>query len=210
MRKSGHLFKWLYYWTITLSLSTLVMNRCAESHFFYIVLAHAACRCGALPGRRKARMRASSQILTARPGSESSAPYPTHATSQSTSAARQALPWTQRTSATCGDASFLRHCLRREGDGRKTVQDPDQRRHGQERGHETLTTPAALPRATWCPAESLLRRAQSSLPLLSYCVLLKSFAQLLKFKVAANAFLNTGNELFFFNVGNHSCILLHC
>lgn len=72
---------------------------------------HLCCRCGALPGRRKARTRASSRILTARPGSESSAPYPTPATSQSTLAARQALPWTQRTSATCGNAPFFRHHL---------------------------------------------------------------------------------------------------
>lgn len=179
MRKSGHLLKWLYYWTITLSLSTLVMNRCAESHFFDIVLTHAACRCGALPGRRKARTRASSRILTARPGSESSAPYPTHATSQGTSAARQAPPWTQRTSATCGDASFLRHRLWREGDGRKTGQDPDQRRHGQEMTTWSADNSCCLATSHLMPCRVLTEEGRNlhclSSPIVSYWTASRSF-----------------------------------
>lgn len=52
-------------------------------------------------------MKASSQILTAHQDSESSAPSPIHANSQSTLAAKQMLPWTLNTSASFGDASLL-------------------------------------------------------------------------------------------------------
>lgn len=70
-----------------------------------------SCRYGALSRRRKAHMRAWSQILTVRQGLESSAPSPIHASSLSTLAAKQMLPWTPSTSVSFGNAAFCQCCL---------------------------------------------------------------------------------------------------
>lgn len=83
------------------------MRKKMNPSFFVSLSFYYSCRYGAPSGHPKAHTRASSQILTVRPDSESSAPSPIHANSQSTLAAKQTLPWTLNTSVSSGDASLL-------------------------------------------------------------------------------------------------------
>lgn len=178
-----------------------------------LFLLYNPCRCGALPGHRKARMRAWSQILTVHQGLESSAPFPIHMNSQSTSAAKQMLPWTRNISASFGDASFLQCCLsaRSEMDRRGNILRYWRCLSGQGT-QEPLKTPAALPlNAYQTPYQDkmgLLYMKGCNLHCFSTRTAV-AFPQLMKLNVALNVLSNTGKPTSGFKnkCGNHSDIM---